>query len=101
MMHEEASCTMHGGTLFLHFWLVQFVGVNWVSRCRDCDFLVHIWVGISSLQVRDFDSVLARWSVLMVVTAAWWPEGLVVACFVLWQWRWLGFHGGGTRVLSL
>ncbi|WVZ26155.1 hypothetical protein V8G54_004699 [Vigna mungo] len=25
--------------------------VNWVSRCCDCDFLAHIWVGISGLQV--------------------------------------------------
>ncbi|KAG2408484.1 uncharacterized protein HKW66_Vig0033060 [Vigna angularis] len=33
----------HGGTLFMCFWLVQFVGVNWVSRCRDCDFLVHVF----------------------------------------------------------
>ncbi|XP_022643259.1 uncharacterized protein LOC111242773 [Vigna radiata var. radiata] len=32
---------------------------------------------------------------------AWWPEGLVMARFVMWQqWR-LGFHGGGTRVSIL
>ncbi|BAT78779.1 hypothetical protein VIGAN_02150700 [Vigna angularis var. angularis] len=40
-------------------------------------------------------------SVLMVVTASWWPKGLVVARFVLRQWRRLGFHGGGTRVSGL
>ncbi|WVZ06008.1 hypothetical protein V8G54_019354 [Vigna mungo] len=46
-------CNLQGfcdlGSDYVCLWFVA--GVNWVSRCCDCDFLAYIWVGISGLQV--------------------------------------------------
>ncbi|WVZ08909.1 hypothetical protein V8G54_022255 [Vigna mungo] len=76
------------GSDYVCLWFVA--GVSWVSRCRDWDFLVLIWVVIFGLQGLIFGFLLFfsasnRRFVLMMVTAAWWPEGLVVAHFVLRQ----------------
>ncbi|BAT73320.1 hypothetical protein VIGAN_01079300, partial [Vigna angularis var. angularis] len=64
------------------------------SRCRIMKALSHKHCTGHNLSASNCRSVL------MVVTVGWWPEGLVVARFVLRQQR-LGFHGGGTRVSSL
>ncbi|WVZ04794.1 hypothetical protein V8G54_018140 [Vigna mungo] len=73
-------------------------------RCRDCDFLVIFRLeflvcrlGISIRFLLNGDETF----VLMVVTAAWWPESLVVVRFVLRQKQRLGFHNGGTRVFGI
>ncbi|KAG2391521.1 uncharacterized protein HKW66_Vig0127180 [Vigna angularis] len=61
------------------------------SRCKIIKALSH-----KHCTSHSFSASNCRF-VLMVVTVAWWLEGLVVACFVLRWRRRLGFHGGGIR----
>ncbi|WVZ09860.1 hypothetical protein V8G54_014390 [Vigna mungo] len=67
----EGLCDL--GSDYVCLWFAA--GVNWVSRCCDCDFLAHIWVGIFGLQVYVDDG-----------------DGDMVA---------LGFGGGGFRSAAM
>ncbi|WVZ11218.1 hypothetical protein V8G54_015748 [Vigna mungo] len=111
--HEEASCTMHEGTLFCVSGLCNLqVGVAIAIFLFMFEEFLVCRLGISIRFLLDDGEAQLKIEILPWFLAArfrvswwlgfvaWWPEGLVVAHFVLQQRR-LGFHGGGTRVFVL